>query len=120
MRAKFEERFVLYPSHSCLSEFVDIETIDKVVYNMKKGKAAGSDSLTVEHVLYAHPAIYRILCNLFNCMFDMGFVLDSFGAGITFPILKEPSRKSSYDLDGFRGITVSPVISKICLTLCLS
>ena len=55
-KAKFEERFVLYPSHSYLSKFVDIETIDKVVYNMTKGKAAGSDSLPIEHILYAHPA----------------------------------------------------------------
>ena len=77
---------------------------------MKKGKAAGADNLTIEHIQYAHPSLLLILSNLFNCMLCHGFVPDSFGEGVTFPLLKDNLHKPSYDCDSFRGITVSAVV----------
>ena len=80
---------------------------------MKKGKAAGADNITIEHIQYAHPSILVILCDLFNCMLCLGFVPDAFGDGVTYPLLKENGYKPCYDCESFRGITVSAVVSKI-------
>jgi hypothetical protein len=71
-KLKFEEDFKAYPSYSQNSKHFNVEMIDKVVYEMKKGKAAGADNITVEHIQYAHPIILVILCDLFNCMICLG------------------------------------------------
>jgi len=34
---------------------VSVEMVDKCIDCMKKGKAAGIDGLTVEHLMYSHP-----------------------------------------------------------------
>jgi hypothetical protein len=112
-KARFEEQFNSYPAYLHSSKRFNTELIDKVVFNMKKGKAAGADNLTIEHIQYAHPSLLLILSNLFNCMLCHGFVPDSFGEGVTFPLLKDNVHKPSYDCDSFRGITVSAVVSKI-------
>ena len=112
-KLKFEDDFKAYPSYSQNSKHFTVEMIDKVVYEMKKGKAAGADNITVEHIQYAHPSILVILCDLFNCMICLGFVPDAFGDGVTYPLLKENGYKPCYDCDSFRGITVSAVVSKI-------
>jgi len=35
----------------------DTETICRIISNMKRGKAQGIDSLSVEHLSYSHPAL---------------------------------------------------------------
>ena len=50
-----------------------------------------------------------------------GHVPPQFGVGITFPILKSNFNIKSAAFDDFRGITVSPVISKVlekCILEC--
>ena len=42
-----------------------------------------------------------------------GHVPSQFGIGVTFPIPKSSFNSKSATFDDFRGITVSPVISKI-------
>ena len=78
---------------------------------MKRGKAASLDGLTAEHLLNCHPVIVSILVKLFNLMLLCCYVPDSFGVGLCIPLLKHGSNVQS--VDGYRGITVSPVISKI-------
>ena len=34
---------------------LDVELVSRVIYNLKRGKAADLDSLTAEHLLYSHP-----------------------------------------------------------------
>jgi len=36
--------------------------VDKCIDCMKKGKAAGIDGLTVEHLMYSHPALVSTFC----------------------------------------------------------
>ena len=50
---------------------------------------------------------------LFNVMIYTGIVPDEFGIGITTPIPKFKGCKKSVSADGFRGITICPIISKI-------
>ena len=62
--------------------------VGKVINDMSNNKAPGHDSLTIEHIKYAHPSLVVILCKLFNIILDTGFVPDDFGLGITTPIPK--------------------------------
>ena len=43
---------------------VSVEMVDKCIDCMKKGKAAGIDGLTVEHLnMYSHPALVSTFCS---------------------------------------------------------
>jgi len=45
-----------------------VESVDKIVNKLKRGKAAGLDGLTIEHIINCHPIIFVILVKLFNLM----------------------------------------------------
>ena len=46
----------------------DVELVENVVTKMKRGKAAGLDKITAEHLRFSHYLLYCILCKLFNLM----------------------------------------------------
>ena len=92
---------------------IDIETVDRLVKSSKTGKAAGLDGLTAEHLQFAHPICILILCKLFNLMLKFSYVPNAFGIGVLVPISKKINYSSIYNTDYFRGITLSPIISKI-------
>ena len=97
---------------------LDVETIDNVIRNrMKSGKAAGYDNLTSDHILYSHPILVTHLRNIFNLMLKHSYVPDEFGKGVIVPLVKD-KRGDLFSSSNYRGITVSPVISKI-FELCL-
>ena len=93
----------------------DVELIESIVCNMKRGKAAGIDDITVEHLQYCHPSIYVSLSKLFNLMIEYGIVPDEFGCSYTVPIPKSNNSATckSLNVDDFRGISISPVMSKV-------
>ena len=96
----------------------DVEMIENVISQLTKGKAAGYDSLSAEHFQYCHPIIFCIHSKLFNLMIKNEYVSNDFGMGLTIPIPKKDSKCQFDKLDDYRGITISPVTSKI-FELCL-
>ena len=101
---------------------VSINNISEIVDSLNKGKAAGIDTLTAEHLQYSHPIVLSILSKLFNLMIAYHHVPNEFGVGITIPIPKSDNKHHSASLCDFRGITISTVISKVfesCLLLSL-
>ena len=82
---------------------------------MKRGKAAGIDGLSVEHLQFSHSLLPAVLAKLFNIMLYNGHVPDSFGLSYTVPLLKDSasSYSKSVTADDFRGISISPVLSKV-------
>ena len=92
---------------------LDIAVIEKILNEAKCGKAAGMDGLMTEHLKFAHPIFLGILKKLFNIMINFGFVPEAFGLGIIFPIPKVNNNRNFAQIKDFRGITISPVISKI-------
>ena len=80
---------------------------------IKKGKAAGIDELSAEHLQYAHPIVIVILCKLFNLFVLTGHVPPDFGKSYTVPIPKCDSSGHNMTVDDFRAIAISPVISKL-------
>jgi hypothetical protein len=102
-----------YPEDLDTKFVIDVETVDKAINKISANKAAGHDSLTIEHIKFAHPSLTVILSKLFTIMLYLGVVPDDFGLGITKPIPKFKGNKKSIVADDFRGITVCPIISKI-------
>jgi len=108
----------LYDKFNFSTELVAI-----ALSKMESGKSAGIDFLTVEHLSYCHPVIFTILSKLFNAMLKNSYVPRDFGRGITIPIPKNESTRGAHAIDTFRGITLSPVISKLfehCLLILFS
>jgi hypothetical protein len=91
---------------------VSYEVLDRCIRNLKCGKAAGPDGLTAEHLLYAHPLLIMHLCLLFRTMISHSFVPDDFGLGIIVPLIKDKCG-SFNNVDNYRGITLTPIISKL-------
>ena len=92
---------------------IDAELVDIVVHHLKRGKAAGLDGITVEHILHCHPVIYTLLSKLFNLLLKYGFVPNEFGRSYTVPLPKCIVINKVLSTDDFRGISISPVVSKI-------
>ena len=72
-----------------------------------------------EHVLYCNPLISLHILVLFNAIIKHGYVPAEFGFGVVMRLLKDDSLDST-NMDNYRGITLSPVLSKIfekCLLL---
>jgi len=111
MNAKYEKMRSTYftPVIDKSMEF-DIQMIDSAVSDMSNGKAAGLDGLTAEHLKYSHPIVITLLCKLFNLFVHTGYLPYSFGTSYTVPV---PKQAVSLSVNDFRGISISPVISKI-------
>ena len=100
-----------FPISEC--QAFDVELISNLIDDMKRGKAAGLDGLTSEHLKFSHPILAVILCKLFNLFVSCSHIPRSFGLSYTVPIPKCDGRKRSVTVDDFRGISISPVISKL-------
>ena len=113
----FSERFSNYTGDTLNGDeddiCVQVELVDKIIGDLKEGKAAGLDHLSIEHLKFSHPSVCCIITKLFNLMMRYNYVPTDFGQGLTIPLLKNASLKKSCSTEDFRGITVSPVISKI-------
>ena len=97
------------------SSYFDAELVENVFSKMKRGKAAGLDGISAEHVIFCHPLLPAVLAKLFNFMVCSGYVPASFGMSYTVPVPKNNASgySKSLTVDDFRGISISPVLSKI-------
>ena len=84
---------------------------------MRNGKAAGIDRIEAEHLKFAHPLVCVKLCELFNMMLECGKVPQLFGSGLIIPVPKDKSGDLCSSKN-YKGITLSPVISKL-FEMCL-
>jgi hypothetical protein len=95
------------------NEVFDVELVGKLIGDMKNNKAAGLDELTCEHLKFSHPIAICLLTELFNLFVALGHIPSSFGASYTVPIPKVDGRTRALSVDDFRGISISPVVSKV-------
>ena len=97
--------------YKCLNNMT-VELVDRCLSNMRKGKACGPDKLCAEHLLYADPSLVTHLKYLYALILQHGFVPNSFGCGVSIPLIKDKTGNLN-DVNNYRGITLSPVISKL-------
>jgi len=82
---------------------------------MKRGKADDLEEITCEHLIFSPALLPCILAKLFNLMINISYVPLSFGRSYTVPILKSNCNVygKAVTVDDFRGVSISPVISKV-------
>ena len=85
----------------------------------KIGKACGPDDLGAEHLLYAHPALIVHPQDLFKLILCHRFVPNSFDVSVTILLVKDKMGNIN-DVNNYRGITLSPIISKLFEVVLLS
>jgi hypothetical protein len=89
------------------------ELVSLAVASLHSGKAACFDGLQSEHLTFCHPIIYTVLSRLFYFIMLYCYVPRDFCCGLLIPIPKESGAKRALNVDQFRGITISPIISKV-------
>ena len=86
------------------------DEIRNAMHKMKKGKAAGIDSITIELLRAGGHVTTEVLYELFTKIWDKEEILEDWSKGL---IVKLPKRGNLIDCDNWRGITLIPVIMKI-------
>ena len=94
-------------------DLLTIELVCKVICELKTGRASGLDGVTTEHLLYCHPSVHLLITILCNLILMSGHVPSQFAVGLTFPLEKGNLGNKQATFDDYRGITISPIISKI-------
>jgi len=92
---------------------IDVEMVDKTISELSKNKTPSSDGLSPEHLIYAHPCATIVITRLLNLMMTHEYVPYDFRVSITVPIPKDPKVMVHNKSANFRGISISPVISKV-------
>ena len=96
----------------CLSYNVTLQTVVDAVFSMKKGKSCDDDGLFAEHFFNAPFSMFQRIQVLMNSMLLHSFVPRQFRFGTIVPIVKDHQGNMG-DTDNYRGITMSPIMSKI-------
>jgi len=92
----------------------DTELVSNEVSKLKRGKAADIAGLTAEHLLFSHPILLVVLSRLFRLILLCSHVPNGFKLSYIVPVPKPKEFMSkSLSYDDFRGIAISPVISKL-------
>jgi hypothetical protein len=77
---------------------------------MKRGKAAGLDNPTAEHLQHCHSLLPADLAKLFKLIVLTGYVSTGFGYSVTVPIPKQINNvfSKAQTIDDFGEISISP------------
>jgi len=101
------------------SQMFDAELLGNVIDNLSRGKAAGLDGITAEHLQHCHPIISSVLLRLFNLMLLCHHVPAGFCHSYTVPLPKVKNcRSKAMTCNDFRGIAISSAVSKV-FELCI-
>ena len=74
------------------------------IANHEYNKSAGTDSLQSEHIKYADPRLFCIVCMIFNAMFSQGYLPPNLMETIIIPIIKN-KKGLVMDKDNYRPVT---------------
>jgi hypothetical protein len=121
-RELYNEKIASYIGKECYQKF-SAEIVAIALDKIEKGKSPGFDMITAEHINFCHPVIFSVLSKLFNIMLDYSYVPRDFGKGLTIPIPEGENMRGIHTIESFRGITLSPIISKLfehCILLLFS
>ena len=98
--------------HDTSVPLIDVSSLLDHMAKLKRGKTAGIDGIVNEHISFGGDCLAVHLSLLFNAMVRHSFVPAEFCHGITVSLLKCKHGDAS-QLDMYRGITLSPVLSKL-------
>ena len=71
----FRDRRGDYVGSLFLDEYMfDVELVETILSQMKRGKAAGLGELTIEHLVNSHPVLVAILNKFFNLIVSAAYI----------------------------------------------
>ena len=109
---KYVEAMAHHTNCSCSSYVVSTENVIDAVFSLKKGKCCDDSLISAEHLFNAPLPLLVRLQRLFNFMLLHGHVPTQFQRGTIIPLVKD-THGDKGDLNNYRGITISPIISKV-------
>ena len=117
LNERFSEKYSAYianhnESCDCKTTYVSIYDLIDALNNMKMGKCADEDEISAEHLHFAPVNMLSRLTALFNSMLRHSYVPKQFQRGFMVPLVKDHQGNLS-DTNNYRGITISPIISKL-------
>ena len=116
LNAQFYEKYEAFcQSHTncdCAHYNFTLEIMTDALYGMRQGKSPDNDGIHAEHFQNGPMILLIRLTSLFNVMLSHGFVPNQFRLGTMIPIIKDTHGNAS-DVNNYRGITISPIPSKI-------
>ena len=117
LNARFNSAYAEYSSShenacNCESYQISLDNVIDAVMCLKGGKSSDDDEISAEHFLNAPYSVFISLQRLFNSMFAHSFVPSQFSLGSILPLVKDRLGNHS-DITNYRGITISPIASKI-------
>ena len=89
-----------------------MESVIEAISTSKSGKCGDDDKINAEHFHYASFNLIQHLTQLFKGRMNHTFVPSQFRFGHMVLIIKDTNGSNS-DISNYRGITISPIISKI-------
>ena len=93
---------------------INVSNVSNVVSDLTHGMAVDINGLSAEHLYYCHPALCVILSRLFQLMLMFSYVPVGFRHSYIVPIPKSSQcSNKALTCDEFRGIAISPIISKV-------
>jgi hypothetical protein len=99
------------------TQVITSEMIQKAVESLNTGKAADEHGLKAEHLQNSPYSVHIFLEMCFKRILNDKITPDIFKIGILTPVLKKA--KNPMIMDNYRGITVTPTVSKIFETTIL-
>ena len=90
---------------------VSLKTIEKALSGLKSGKAVGLDGVPNEFLKFGGNVMVKSLTDLFVAVNDLETIPHDWQKGIIVPLYK--SAGSVYDLNNYRGITLTSNVYKI-------
>ena len=99
-------------SCDCKSSYFMLPDVIEALSSLKKGKSADESLISAEHLHNAPLNVLVRITDLFNQMMRHGYVPRQFRSGFMVPIIKDQQGNVS-DPNNYRGITISPIISKL-------
>ena len=88
-----------------------VEDVREAIKNLNRGKAAGYDKVTAEHICYADEIMVNVLFLLYNAILDFEYIPECFRTGIQIPLFKGKDL-DALDPNSYRGITLLSSFNK--------
>ena len=95
-----------------LDEPISSEEMLKSIKKLNKGKAAGFDTITAEHLQHTGKEFIDLLAGLFNRLIQIEHVPRNFKIGTQIPLYKGKNT-CSLDPNNYRGITLLTSLNKV-------
>ena len=99
-------------SCDCKRTYIDPLNVIDALGGMRSGKSMDEAQISAEHLQFAPLNFLLRITTLFNMMLRHLFVPKEFRSGFMIPIIKD-TRGNKVDTANYRGITISPILSKL-------